>query len=134
MAHVRRCEFCGKQLEHHDSGRPPKYCSAVCRKKASRGDQQPVNVFRALAPVEPIRPPAPPAAAGDGSRLEFLIKQRDRLDRMLNECAPERAAALAKEFRDTLREIDELNELAKKEQRRGDRVSAGHRSFEASSI
>lgn len=132
MARVHTCEFCGKQLENR-GGRPAKYCSATCRKKASRGDQQPVEAFRTLAAVEPIRPDVKPA--GTGTALDFLIAQRDRLDRMLNECEPERAAALAKEYRETLREIEQVEEEQKLEASREPGAAARpRRSFDATSF
>ena len=120
---LRKCAACGGDLSAGSTARA-KFCSATCRKRASRAKPDAPK----LTLVPPKTDPAPPT-----SRLEALEATAARLDRLLDESDPRSAAALNKEYRETLRELDALRAEEAPEETHG-RTSGNRRSFSASAV
>ncbi|MDR0482795.1 MAG: hypothetical protein LBH13_06540 [Cellulomonadaceae bacterium] len=96
------------------TGRPRKYCRDECKDQAKRG-----RVPRPIADVVPIT-----AATGtsttdgtkysaprntDGTRRDYLTYLRNRLYSVFDNCPADKVAALSKEFRELLREIEAID-------------------------
>lgn len=102
---LRKCAACGECLPAGATARA-RFCSATCRKRASRskgGDTVPL----ALVPPADATPDDVPM-----SRLDALERAAARLVRLLDESDPRSAAALNKEYRETLRELESLRDAA----------------------
>lgn len=115
---MRRCQACGTSLE----GRSPRarYCSSTCRGRGHRG----------AAPLVPLPAPNEAAAAPDpDAPLPTLEEVAAELAAQLRSphCPPTAKAALAREYRATLAEIeksrpkakDGIDEIAERRARRG---------------
>lgn len=95
------CERCGVAFTRRSKAQ--RFCSATCRKMAHKQRKQDAG---AGAPL----PPSGLAAAVAAGRRDALTALRDHLALALEQAAPERAAPLAKELREVLRELDALAE------------------------
>lgn len=114
---MRRCQACGESLE----GRSPRarYCSSTCR---GRG-------FRGAAPLVPLPGPDEAPVADPDAPLPTLEEVAAELAAQLRSphCPPTAKAALAREYRATLVEIekgkpkakDGIDEIAERRARRG---------------
>jgi len=122
---LRTCAACGTNLPAGATARA-KFCSPTCRQRSHRGAEAPLSIVRAdqAAPAEPVK---------DGSRLSALEAAVARLDRLLDESDPRSAAALNKEYRETLRELESVRSETQTEGA-GVRAGARRRPFSASAI
>lgn len=120
---LRKCAACGSDLPAGSTARA-KYCSATCRKRASRSTPDAPK----LTLVPPKADPAPT------SRLAALEATAARLDRLLDEADPRSAAALNKEYRDTLRELESLRDVADEGGRGHGPTGGNRRPFNASAV
>lgn len=118
---LRKCSSCGANLPAGATARA-KFCSATCRKRASR--------TKGEAPATPLR--LVPGSA-PSTRRESLERAVVRLEKLLDESDPRSAAALNKEYRDTLRELESLRDVAQSEGGRG-RSEGQRRPFNAAAI
>ena len=101
---LRKCAACGECLPAGATARA-RFCSATCRKRASRSKPTPTPL--ALVPPADATPDDVPM-----SRLDALERTAARLNRLLDESDPRSAAALNKEYRETLRELESLRDAA----------------------
>ena len=123
---LRKCASCGGDLPAGVTARA-KFCSATCRKRASRA--------KAETPALKLVPPAaPPSDPGQATRLEALESAASRLNRLLDEADPRSAAALNKEYRDTLRELESLRDAADEGGRGHGPTVGNRRPFNASAV
>lgn len=124
---LRKCEPCGGNLPAGATARA-KFCSATCRKRASRARQSstPSPMLKLVA--TPV-----PTPIETTSRLEALEATAARLDRLLDESDPRSAAPLNKEYRETLREIESLREVESAKGEHGRRVDR-RQQFSAGAI
>lgn len=121
------CEHCGGPLPAPRGTRPARFCSATCRSRAHRDrvkadrpalaavpDAGPAVVAAPPAPavVQLVPPPSPPEALDHVAELRAHLV---RLDALMNICPAEKAASLAKEYRETLRELAALDAAAQAE-------------------
>ena len=106
---LRKCEQCGADLPAAATARA-KYCGARCRQRAYHDRKRGVPAAgRGGLVVAQL--PAESADSEDArTLLEKLEATAARLDRLLDLADPRTAAALNKEYRDTLRELDALRE------------------------
>lgn len=123
---LRKCASCGGDLAAGSTARA-KFCSATCRKRASRAG--------ADSPTLSIVPPAPPEDKSPPliSRIEALESAAARLNRLLDESDPRSAANLNKEYRETLRELDTLREAAAPKGGH-ERTDGARRPFDAAAV
>lgn len=123
---LRKCASCGGDLPAGATARA-KFCSVTCRSRAHRA--------QADAPLAlvPSQEPQKTTDAPPSSRLAALEAAVARLDRLLDEADPRSAAALNKEYRDSLRELDALRAEARTEGA-GDRTGSRRRPFDAAAI
>lgn len=114
----RRCALCGGAMPPPaGTGRPAKYCSPDCRRRANRGTPR---ILHAVAdPPTETPPPAdgpaddePRSRPGDGTRRDYLALMRDRLYALLAGCPADKIPPLSKELREVLREIETLDAAA----------------------
>ena len=122
---LRKCGSCGGDLPAGSTARA-KFCSATCRKRANRA----AGDLPALTLVPPSAPAESPATT---SRLDALEAAASRLDRLLEESDPRSAAALNREYRETLRELDALRAAEAPAEGHG-RTGGSYRPFDASAI
>ncbi len=122
---LRKCASCGTSLPAGATARA-KFCSATCRKRASRVKGE-TPALTLVPPVQPAESPEPT------TRLEALESAAARLVRLLDESDPRSAAVLNKEYRETLRELDTLRAAATPEGEHG-RTHGNRRPFDASAI
>lgn len=127
MSRRLTCAHCGKPLPPYRTGRPRQYCSSTCRLRAFYGRAavpepptapvlfavEPLAADVEPAPDSPAQPwargvPRPGPAPHSDSRLDSLLWLRDLLDWQLDRVDPDHAAPLHRQFRETLREIEEL--------------------------
>lgn len=133
---LRKCAGCGGDLAAGSTARA-KYCSPTCRQRGHRSGGA------ALALVSPAAPSTPPAdgdTQGDDDgkpasfdRVAALERATVRLEKLLGESDPRSAAALNKEYRETMRELDALRAETQEVGSRARRDTAG-RAFDASAI
>lgn len=119
---LRQCASCGTNLPAGATARA-KFCSATCRKRASRATE--------AAPLTLVSS-APSPSPTHASRLEALESTAARLDRLLDMADPRSAAQLNREYRETLREVEALR--AEAGQGGHERSGASRRPFSASAI
>ncbi len=124
---LRKCASCGNSLPAGSTARA-KFCSATCRKRASRAKEGTPKLT--LVPT----PPASESDPAQVSRLDALELAAARLVRLLDESDPRSAAALNKEYRETLRELDALREAAATPEGGHGRTSGNRRSFDSSAV
>ena len=122
---LRTCAACGRDLPAGATARA-KYCSATCRQRGHRGAEAPLSIVR--PEPAPSAPSAPPS-----SRLAALEAAVARLDRLLDESDPRSAAALNKEYRETLRELEAVRAETRTGDA-GDRAAGRRRPFDAAAI
>ena len=97
---LRKCAGCGGDLPAGATSRA-KFCSSTCRSRGYRGS--------ALSIVDATEPASEPEPASDvTTRLEALEEAAGVLRKLLSQSDPRSAAALSKEYRETLRELDSL--------------------------
>lgn len=122
---LRKCTSCGSDLPAGSTARA-RFCSATCRKRASRAKGE--------APTLKLVPPAQPSdQAEPATRLEALEATATRLDKLLDQADPRSAAALNKEYRETLRELDTLR-AATAPEGENRQTRSNRRPFDASAI
>ena len=124
---LRACAACGTNLPAGATARA-KFCSATCRQRGHRGTEAPLSIVRHEATEDASDTPAK-----DGSRLSALEAAVARLDRLLDESDPRSAAALNKEYRETLRELESVR-AETMTGAVGDRSGARRRPFNAAAI
>lgn len=122
---LRKCAVCGESLPAGSTARA-KFCSATCRKRASR--------TRADGPALQLVSKMPKSTGTRATRLEALEAAAERLVRLLDEADPRSAAALNKEYRETLREVEALREAAGEPEAGHGRTGGGRRPFNASAV
>lgn len=122
---LRKCASCGNDLPASSTARA-QFCSATCRKRASRA--------KAEAPALSLVPLPASIGAPPVTRLEALEATAARLDRLLDEADPRSAAALNKEYRDTLRELESLREAADEGGRGHGPTGGNRRPFNAAAV
>lgn len=120
---LRKCASCGGDLPAGATARA-KFCSATCRKRASRSGHSdpPLKIVRDAEPTPEPR-----------TRLAALELAASRLERLLDQSDPRSAAALNKEYRETLRELDSLRKETEDGGGRG-RSAGDRRPFNASAV
>lgn len=129
---LRKCAACPNDLPASATARA-KFCSATCRTRSHRAGGSPLSLVAPdpERPVESSPPttltPRPP------SRLASLEAAAKRLDGLLDQADPRTAAALNKEYRETLREIEALSASGQEGQGAGSH-SRARRPFDASAI
>ena len=123
---LRTCAACGKSLPAGATARA-KFCSATCRQRGHRGTEVPLSI------VPPQSSEAVDVTRHAGDRLSALEAAVARLDRLLDESDPRSAAALNKEYRETLRELESVRAETLTEAA-GDRAGARRRPFNAAAI
>ena len=98
---LRKCGSCGGDLPAGATARA-QFCSATCRKRANRAAP--------AAPLALVTPQSTDGNLGDRpmTHLEALESAAIRLVKLLGEADPRSAAALNKEYRETLRELETL--------------------------
>ena len=117
---LRKCAACGSDLPAGATARA-KFCSATCRQRGHRGAEASLSIVRPDA----IEPGTAPESAAPSTRLTALEDAAARLNRLLDESDPRSAAALNKEYRETLRELESLRAEARTGVA-GDREGARH--------
>lgn len=121
---LRKCASCGANLPAGATARA-KFCSATCRKRASRTKDE--------TPATPLHLVPSSAPGAPSTRRESLERAVVRLEKLLDESDPRSAAALNKEYRDTLRELESLRDVSQSEGGRG-RSEGQRRPFNAAAI
>lgn len=123
---LRKCGSCGGSLPAGATARA-RFCSATCRKRANRAGGSPTPLALVTTP-EDTETDLPPM-----THLEALESAAARLVTLLGEADPRSAAALNKEYRDTLRELESLRDVSQSEGGRG-RSEGQRRPFNAAAI
>ena len=127
---LRKCAACDGNLPAGATSRA-KYCSAACRQRGHRSKVEPVAPLVLVPGVTKSKP----ASAPPQHRLSALESAAARLDRLLDEADPRSAAALNKEYRETLRELEAVRAEAQASGGAGEQRGAGsRRAFSASAI
>lgn len=130
---LRKCAACGGDLPAGSTARA-KYCSSTCRQRGHRGGEAPLSLVPASAPEpEPADETPRTLTPRPPSRLASLQAAATRLDGLLDQADPRTAAALNKEYRETLREIEALSASGQEGQGAGSHGRA-RRPFDASAI
>lgn len=123
---LRKCASCGGDLPAGATARA-KFCSTTCRSRAHRAGDAPLS----LVSPETSQPPTV-LTPRPASRLASLQAAAERLDGLLDQADPRTAAALNKEYRETLREIEALS--ASGQEGQGADRNRERRPFIASSV
>ena len=106
---LRKCEQCGADLPAGATVRA-KYCGARCRQRAYHDRKRGVPAAGRRILVVAELPAESPSGEDSRSRLERLEAAAIRLDRLLDIADPRTAAALNKEYRDTLQQLEALRD------------------------
>ena len=129
---LRKCATCKGDLPAGATGRA-KFCSTTCRTRAHKAKSKAPVPLTIVPRVE--SPPESAAPAPPSSRLDALESAVVRLVRLLDEADPRSAAALNKEYRETLRELETARAEAQASGGAGEQRGAGsRRAFSASAI
>lgn len=106
---LRKCAACGGDLSAGVTSRA-KYCSATCRSRAHRAGDAPLSLVpNGTTGADPADEAPRTLIPRPPSRLASLEAAAKRLDGLLDQADPRSAAALNKEYRETLREIEALS-------------------------
>ena len=122
---LRKCASCGGDLPAGATSRA-KFCSSTCRLRAHRAKAStPAPSLALVRQSDPVEAPT--------SQLAALESAAARLVRLLDEADPRTGAALNKEYRETLREIEALRNAAATPERGNERDRV-RRPFSAAAI
>lgn len=128
---LRKCAACGRDLPAGATARA-KFCSATCRQRGHRSTGEAVSL--SIVPTETTPGPADDARV-PSTRLAALEESAALLVALLKEADPRTGAALHKEYRETLRELESARAEAKAaEGGARERTGGRGRSFNASAI
>ena len=112
-----KCELCGKEFQPSGHGRPQKYCSKSCRQKAdyrrkknSRNGKPPVKAVETKQKPEQDLDQRSFERMMDGSMLDMLRANRDRLQKAMDDTSTPANAlpAISRQLIDVCERIEAL--------------------------
>lgn len=112
-----KCELCGKEFQPSGHGRPQKYCSKSCRQKAdyrrkknSRNGKPPVKAVETKQKPEQDLDQRSFERMMDGSMLDMLRANRDRLQKAMDDTSTPANAlpAISRQLIDVCERIESL--------------------------